>query len=66
MQIFPLEEKRMSMCECRECCEGEHPGCCIECAGWGANNDEAECSYCGGSGICPTCHGETTLDAASA
>lgn len=46
-------------CECIECCDGEHAGDCMECAGWGENDDETECSHCGGSGACPACHGNS-------
>ncbi len=45
-------------CECVACCDGEHAGCCMECAGWGSNNDEEVCSHCAGTGTCPVCDGK--------
>lgn len=47
----------LASCECNTCCNGEHPGACRECAGWGSNNEENPCSYCLGDGTCPVCAG---------
>lgn len=45
-------------CECEICCDGEHAGCCQECAGWGDNHEEpGSCLYCSGTGTCPVCDG---------
>ena len=55
--IPPLAASSEGPCECVSCCNGEHPGDCAECAGWGANNEEAVCSHCDGTGICPICEG---------
>jgi hypothetical protein len=47
-----------------QCCNGEHPGDCIKCAGWGDAPDARTssgfrwCSYCGGTGACPKCNGK--------
>lgn len=45
-------------CECVSCCDGEHAGFCMECAGWGSNNEESICSHCEGTGTCPVCNGD--------
>ena len=45
-------------CECVQCCDGEHPGKCKECAGWGEEDGEP-CAYCDGDGVCPVCDGES-------
>lgn len=50
-----------TICECVQCCEGEHAGCCAECAGWG-DVDGEECTHCAGSGICPVCDGANLPD----
>lgn len=44
------------LCECEECCDGEHPGECRECAGWGECGGEP-CAHCNHTGDCPKCHG---------
>lgn len=49
----PQEE----VCECQLCCDGEHPGDCRECAGWGSCDGE-HCQHCDGIGDCPECNGE--------
>lgn len=43
-------------CECVLCCDGEHPGECKECAGWGEAGGEP-CDYCNETGVCPECAG---------
>lgn len=45
-------------CECIQCCDGEHAGFCKECAGWGSNDEEIQCSRCEGTGTCPICDGD--------
>lgn len=54
----------MTRCECVQCCDGEHPGCCKECAGWGDRLDgpglDMRCVYCDGTGVCPKCDGHAT------
>jgi hypothetical protein len=47
-------------CECVSCCDGEHPGSCKDCAGWGElSDDESDCEHCEGTGICPVCNGDS-------
>mgnify|MGYP001296101560 CR=1 FL=1 len=43
-------------CECLLCCDGDHPGRCRECAGWGERDGE-HCERCDGGGLCPVCDG---------
>ena len=43
-------------CECVICCDGEHAGCCVNCAGWASVEGE-ECDYCACTGTCPVCEG---------
>lgn len=55
----PREDKMTdspTLCECVECCEGEHAGDCRECAGWGSVGSKP-CEYCSSTGICPICKG---------
>lgn len=42
-------------CECELCCDGEHSGNCINCAG--IEEAMEGCDYCGETGICPKCKG---------
>lgn len=53
--------KSPNRCECVECCDGEHPGCCRDCAGWGDQLGGAgldyPCEHCDGTGVCPECGG---------
>jgi hypothetical protein len=49
------------MCECVSCCNGDHPGWCRECAGWGDVGGEP-CDHCAGSGDCPVCMGGNKPD----
>lgn len=51
----------VAVCECIDCCDGEHPGSCKECAGWASNNKEEVCSHCEGEGSCPICNGRPIL-----
>ena len=44
-------------CECELCCDGDHPGLCVECAGWADGRDGGECEYCCATGTCPKCDG---------
>ena len=43
-------------CECEVCCDGDHPGECKECAGWGEVAG-TPCDHCDGEGLCPVCRG---------
>lgn len=45
-----------SVCECVECCDGEHAGFCAGCAGWGEEEGN-QCEKCEGTGVCPKCNG---------
>ena len=57
--LGPLDlAKFLTTCECVTCCNGDHPGACRNCAGWGSHNEENPCSHCNGSGTCPVCAGE--------
>ena len=55
-------------CECVQCCDGEHAGSCMECAGWGDRIDDEvpedqhsrDCDYCGRTGVCPVCRGASS------
>lgn len=52
-------------CECVECCNGEHPGFCRECVGWGdwiTDDGIVDCDYCFGTGTCPKCDGACRKD----
>lgn len=61
----PPRQQLAELCECVVCCDGEHPGYCRNCAGWG-EVDGKPCDYCAGdldisgrpSGICPKCRGD--------
>ena len=44
------------VCECTSCCDGEHAGECMECAGWGETEGQ-RCEHCDGQGLCHVCHG---------
>lgn len=44
-------------CECVICCDGEHAGCCVDCAGCG-DFDGAHCERCDGTGTCQVCGGD--------
>jgi hypothetical protein len=58
-----MTDEQPEVCECVSCCDGEHPGECMECAGWGENSREDPCSYCDGSGDCPKCNGANRPEA---
>lgn len=53
---------------CSDCAD-HLPGCdvgngkCSNCSGTGVEplTPEIDCSHCGGSGECPTCHGSGTV-----
>lgn len=68
-----MSERPEGTCECVECCDGEHAGCCMECAGSGEVFGEP-CQYCLDNelllgisrGTCPICEGKATPSAAPA